>query len=193
MLQRPPHQQEAGNSLPEVLVSASLLAITTLAVSTTLIDAQRATQRSGLRSAAEAYIASQLDAQVRRRFFTYRCSQGPCLQAGGAITAAVLLAQQDKPMLYYDASNSAAFQSSCQARRLAADLLAEAGSSVTAGSTTLSQSEPSLRGVSFVRRVSLPEPGNLNKALVVHEATYQGKLLTQSSTVLIPNAANWCA
>lgn len=186
-------RRSGGNTLPEVMVSSVLLAITSLAVSSAMIDAQRTTQRSGLRSAAESYISSRLDADVRRRFFTFRCSQGPCLQIGGSVTTDTLTSHQDKPLMYYTASNSAAFQSSCKDRRLAADLLSETGSSVTAGTTTLSHSEPSLQGVTLTRRVSLPESGNQNKALVVHEASYQGKILSQSSTVLIPNAANWCS
>lgn len=186
-------RRSGGNTIPEILISSALLATTSLAVSSAIIAAQLTTQRSGLRSAAESYISSSLDADVRRRFFSFRCSQGPCLQIGGSVTTDTLTNHQDKPLLYYDSSNSAAFQSSCNDRRLAADLLSEPGSSVTAGTTTLSHSEPSLKGVTFTRRVSLPENGNQNKALIVHEASYQGKILSQSSTVLIPNAANWCS
>ena len=75
-----------GNTLPEMMVSSALLAITSLAVSSAMIDAHRTTQLSGLRSAAESYISSRLDADVRRRFFSFRCSQGPCLQIGGSVT-----------------------------------------------------------------------------------------------------------
>lgn len=187
------HRSPAGNTLPEMMVSSVLLAITSLAVSSAMIDAQRTTQRSGLRSAAESFISSRLDADVRQRFFRFRCSQGPCLSAGGSVTADTIISNQDKSLMYYNSANSAAFQNSCQQRRLAADLLEEPGSSVTSGTTTLNHSEPSLQGVTFTRRVTLPEPANQNKALVVHEASYQGKILIQSSTMLIPNAANWCA
>ena len=178
-----------GQSLTEVLVASSVLAITVMAVTRGIINAQGITQQSSQRRAAEALIANDLETTVRQSFFSFRCSQGPCLPA--STDAQVRLKNQDKPLRYYDDDNKQAFINSCQNRQLAKDLLAAKTNGVTTGESTLSSSGYELNGVVVQRRIEL-DKNNGNLAVVEYQARRNNKPIAYRKAILIPNAVHWC-
>ena len=178
-----------GQSLTETLVASSMLAITVMAVTRGIINAQGITQQTSQRRAAEALIANDLETTVRQRFFSFRCSQGPCLPAN--TDAQVLLKNQDKPLRYYDDGNKQAFINSCQNRQLARDLLAAKTNGVTTGESTLSSSGYELDGVVVQRRIAL-DKNNGNRAVIEYQAQRNNKPIAYRKAILIPNAVHWC-
>ena len=178
-----------GQSLTEVLVASSVLAITLMAVTRGIINAQGITQRSSQRHAAEALIANDLETTVRQRFFSFRCSQGPCLPK--ETESQVLLKNQDKPLRYYNDDNKQAFINSCQNRQLAKDLLATPTDGIASGESTLSGTGHLLKGVVVKRRINLVE-NNANSAVVEYEALHNNKRIAYRKAILIPNAVHWC-
>ena len=170
-------------------MASSVLAITVIAVTRGIINAQGITQQTSQRRAAEALIANDLETTVRQRFFSFRCSQGPCLPTN--TDAQVLLKNQDKPLSYYDDNNKQAFINSCQNRQLAKDLLAAKTNGVTTGESTLSSPGYELKGVVVQRRIALDE-NNGNRAIVEYHAQRNNKPIAYRKAILIPNAVHWC-
>ena len=170
-------------------MASSVLAITVMAVTRGIINAQGITQQTSQRRAAEALIANDLETTVRQRFFSFRCSQGPCLPAN--TDAQVLLKNQDKPLRYYDDDNKQAFINSCQNRQLAKDLLAAKTNGVTTGESTMSSPGYELDGVVVQRRIALDE-NNGNRAIVEYHAQRNNKPIAYRKAILIPNAVHWC-
>ena len=181
--------QQTGQSLTEVLMASSILAITVTAVMRGIMNAQGVTQKTSQRHAAEALIANDLETTVRQHFFSFRCTQGPCLPKG--TDAQVLLKNQDKPLRYYNEKNKQEFIESCQKRQLAKDLLAEKTDGIMISQATLTSPEHLLKGIKIERSISLDE-NNQNRAVIEYQALRQNKSIAYRKAILIPNAVHWC-
>ena len=73
--------QEKGQTLHEVLVASSILAITISGFSSGIVRSNQITHKASLREAAESVMTNDLESVVKRRFYTFRCAQGPCKAA----------------------------------------------------------------------------------------------------------------
>ena len=181
--------QQTGQSLTEVLVASSVLAITIMAVSRGMINAQGMTHLTSQRNAAQALMTNDLETTMRQRFFSFRCSQGPCLPA--STDQRVLIQNQDKPLRYYNDENKQDFIKSCQKRQLAKDLLAANVDGITTGQATLASSSHLLKGITIERSIEL-DKDNQNRVFVKYEARRNNKQIAYHKAILIPNAVHWC-
>ena len=89
--------QESGQTLHEVLIASSILAISISGFASGIIRSNRITDQASLRKVAESVMANDLESIVKRRFYTFRCRQGPC---HGATT------ENDRSLMYYDKDDS---------------------------------------------------------------------------------------
>jgi Tfp pilus assembly protein PilV len=178
--------KENGQTLHEVLVASSILAITISGFSSGIIRSNQITHKASLRQAAESVMTNDLEAVVKRRFYTFRCKQGPCKAA---------TSNNDKNLMYYDASDSDDkddFIESCNARSLAKDLLAEDINDVTTGDETLDSSSLLDSDISINRTIALDE-SNSNQAIIEYEAKKDSDVIATIKTTLVPNAVHWCS
>ena len=67
--------QESGQTLHEVLIASSILAITVSGFSSGIIRSNNITYQASLRKSAESVIANDLESNVKRRFYTFRCNR----------------------------------------------------------------------------------------------------------------------
>ena len=67
--------QESGQTLHEVLIASSILAITVSGFSSGIIRSNNITHQASLRKSAESVIANDLESNVKRRFYTFRCNK----------------------------------------------------------------------------------------------------------------------
>lgn len=178
--------QESGQTLPDVLIASSILAITISGFSSGIIRSNNITHQASIRKAAESVIANDLESNIKRRFYTFRCRQGPCLTATAA---------NDMSLMYYDRQDSddkQDFISRCNARDLARELLSENEDSISTGEQTINSSSLTNRGITITRTISL-ESSNNNKAVIEYEAEKDSKVITTIKTTLVPNAVHWCS
>ena len=178
--------QEQGQTLHEVLIASSILAITISSFSSGIVRSNQITHEASLRQAAESVMTNDLESVVKRRFYTFRCHQGPCKAA---------TTENDKSLMYYDRNNSddkQDFISLCNARGLAKDLLAEDKDDVTTGEQTINSSSLTNQNITITRTISLDDTNN-NQAIIEYEAEKDSEQIATIKTTLVPNAAHWCS
>jgi len=178
--------QESGQTLHEVLIASSILAITISGFTSGIIRSNQITHQASLRKAAESVIANDLESKVKRRFYTFRCKQGPCKAA---------TAENDKSLMYYDKEDSEDkkdFISHCNSRDLARELLSEDENNVTTGEQTISSSLLADRNITITRTISL-DGSNNNQAIIEYDAEKDNEVIATIKTTLVPNAVHWCS
>ena len=178
-------RQESGQTLHEVLIASSILAITISGFTSGIIRSNQITHQASLRKAAESVIANDLESTVKRRFYTFRCRQGPCQAA---------TAENDKSLMYYnreDSDDKQDFISLCNARDLANELLSENEDDVTTGEQTINSGSLSNQGITITRTISLDDTNN-NQAIIEYEAEKDSEVIATIKTMLVPNAVHWC-
>ena len=171
----------------EVLIASSILAITVSGFSSGIIRSNNITHQASLRKSAESVIANDLESNVKRRFYTFRCKQGPCKDA---------IEENDKSLMYYepdDSSDKNKFKESCKNRILAKELLGnnkdlgEENERIKIPTDGLAYRE----GIEIFRRISYGD--NENQATVEYEAEKDSEVIATVQTILVPNAVHWCS
>ena len=178
-------RQESGQTLHEVLIASSILAITISGFTSGIIRSNQITHQASLRKTAERVMANDLESTVKRRFYTFRCRQGPCQAA---------TAENDRSLMYYDREDSddkQDFIRLCNARDLANELLSENEDDVTTGVQTINSSLLSDQGITISRTISLDDTNN-NQAIIEYEAEQDSEVIATVKTTLVPNAVHWC-
>ena len=178
--------QESGQTLHEVLIASSILAITISGFTSGIIRSNQITHQASLRKAAESAITDDLESTVKHRFYTFRCRQGPCKAA---------TAENDKSLMYYDREDSddkTDFISHCNSRDLARELLSEDENNVTTGERTISSSLLADRNITITRTISL-DGSNKNQAIIEYDAEKDNEVIATIKTTLVPNAVHWCS
>ena len=179
-------RQESGQTLQEVLIASSILAITISGFTSGIIRSNQITHQASLRKAAESVIANDLESTVKRRFYTFRCRQGPCRNE---------IAANDKSLMYYDREDSndkKDFINLCNARDLAKELLSENEDDITTGEKTINSSSLGDQGITITRTISLDDSNN-NHAIIEYEAEKDSEVIAMIKTTLVPNAVHWCS
>ena len=178
--------KESGQTLHEVLIASSILAISISGFTSGIIRSNKITHLGSLKKAAESVIAHDLESTVKRRFYTFRCRQGPCSAA---------TAQNDNSLMYYDREDSddkQDFIGLCNARDLARELLAENENNITTGEQAINSSSLPNQDATITRTISLDEANN-NQAIIEYEAEIDSKVIATIQTTLVPNAVHWCS
>ena len=179
--------QESGQTLHEVLIASSILAITISGFSSGIIRSNNITHQASLRKSAESVIANDLESNIKRRFYTFRCKQGPCRTA---------IEENNKSLMYYERDNSEdrnKFKESCENRALAKELLdknkdlGEKDEKREISTDGILDSQD----ISITRVISFGE--NENQATIVYEAEKDSKVIATVKTTLVPNAVHWCS
>ena len=179
--------QDSGQTLHEILIASSILAITVSGFSSGIIRSNNITHQASLRKSAESVIANDLESNVKRRFYTFRCKQGPCKDA---------IEENDKSLMYYepdDSSDKNKFKESCKNRILAKELLGnnkdlgEENERIKIPTDGLAYRE----GIEIFRRISYGD--NENQATVEYEAEKDSEVIATVQTILVPNAVHWCS
>ena len=179
-------RHERGQTLHEVLIASSILGITISGFTSGIIRSNQITHQASLRKAAESVMANDLESNVKRRFYTFRCKQGPCKSA---------TAENDKSLMYYDREDSddkQDFISQCNARDLASELLSENEDDVTTGEQTINSSSLANQDITITRTISLDDSNN-NQAIIEYEAEKDSEVIATIKTTLVPNAVHWCS
>ena len=177
--------QESGQTLHEVLIASSILAITISGFTSGIIRSNQITHQASLRKAAESAITDDLESTVKHRFYTFRCRQGPCKAA---------TAENDKSLMYYnreDSDDKQDFMERCNARDLAKELLSEDENGVTTGEQAIPSSLLADRNITITRSISLDDSNN-NQAMIEYDAEKDNKVIATLKTTLVPNAVHWC-
>ena len=187
--------KESGQTLHEVLIASSILAISISGFASGIISSNQVTHQASLRQAAEGVITNDLESTVKHRFYTFRCKQGPCKAE---------TEENDKSLMYYDRKDSddkKDFISHCDARDLARDLLEDENdvSTISRGKKTIYDSEYDEENtalfnqdITITRTISLDD-SNKNQAIVEYEAEKDNKVIATNNTTLVPNAVHWCS
>ena len=178
--------QEKGQTLHEVLIASSILAITISGFSSGIIRSNQITHQASLRKAAESAITDDLESTVKHRFYTFRCRQGPCKAA---------TAENDKSLMYYnreDSDDKQDFMEHCNARDLAKELLSEDENGVSTGEKAIPSSLLADRNITITTIISLNE-SNKYQAIIKYEAKKDNKIIAMINTTLVPNAVHWCS
>ena len=178
-------RKESGQTLYEVLIASSILAITISGFTSGIIRSNQITHQASLRKAAESVIGNDLESTVKRRFYTFRCRQGPCRAE---------TEENDKSLMYYDQEDSddkKDFSVLCNSRALANELLSENKDDITTGKKTINNSSLSNQGLTITRTISL-DNSNSNQAIIEYEAEKDSEVIATIKTTLVPNAVHWC-
>ena len=178
--------QESGQTLHEVLIASSILAISISGFASGIIRSNRITDQASLRKVAESVMANDLELIVKRRFYTFRCRQGPCRAA---------TTENDESLMYYDKDNSddkQDFISLCNSRSLASDLLSDNEDDVTTGEHIINDSSLTNQDITITRTISLDESNN-NQAVIEYEAEKNNEIIATIKTTVVPNAVHWCS
>ena len=179
-------RQVSGNTLHETLIASSILMITISGFTGGIIRSNQITHQSSLRKAAESVMANDLESNVKRRFYTFRCRQGPCRN---------VIEENDKSLMYYnreDSDDKQEFVDLCSARDLANELLSESEDDVTTGEQKINSSLLSSQGITITRTTSLDD-SNRNQAIVEYKAVKDSEVIATIKTTLVPNAVHWCS
>ena len=179
----------SGQVLHEVMVASSLLAITVVSISSSIIKSNAVTASAGDIQQSASLIKHDLETIVKPRFYSYRCSQGPCFCK--TVELEERLRNQSKALNYYTQENKSEFQSLCSSRSLAKDLLEEEVDGVRVGESTLNASGNN--GHLSIRRSIRLVSDNANSAEVTYTAYIEENLVATSHSVLVPNAVHWCS
>ena len=177
--------QESGQTLHELLIASSILSIAISGFSSGIIRSNQITHQSSLRKAAESVITNDLESNVKHRFYTFRCRQGPCQNS---------IEENDKGLMYYDRDDSddkQDFISSCNARDLARELLEEEGAPFSTGEQPIRSSLDD-QDITITRTISL-DSSNENQAIIEYEAEKESEVIATIKTTLVPNAVHWCS
>lgn len=177
--------QEPGQTLHELLIASSILSIAISGFSSGIIRSNQITHQSSLRKAAESVITNDLESNVKHRFYTFRCRQGPCQNS---------IEENGKGLMYYDRDDSddkQDFISSCNARDLARELLEEEGAPFTTGEQPIRSSLDG-QDITITRTISL-DSSNENQATIEYEAEKESEVIATIKTTLVPNAVHWCS
>ena len=179
--------QDSGQTLHEILIASSILAITISGFSSGIIRSNKITHQASLRKSAASVIANDLESNVKRRFYTFRCKQGPCKDS---------IEENDKSLMYYESDNSVDkdnFNYSCKNRILAKELLGENKDLGTKGEKIKISTDGIVdrEGINITRTISFGE--NENQATVVYEAEKDSEVIATVKTTLVPNAVHWCS
>ena len=179
--------QDSGQTLHEILIASSILAITISGFSSGIIRSNKITHQASLRKSAASVIANDLESNVKRRFYTFRCKQGPCKDS---------IEENDKSLMYYESDNSVDkdnFNYSCKNRILAKELLGENKDLGTKGEEIKISTDGIVdrEGINITRTISFGK--NENQATVVYEAEKDSEVIATVKTTLVPNAVHWCS
>ena len=182
--------QEKGQTLHEVLIASSILAITISGFTSGIIRSNQITHQASLRKVAEGAINHDLESNVKHRFYTFRCKQGPCKDG---------TEENDKSLMYYDREDSndkKDFIKHCKAEgkdpTLTEKLLSEKENTVTTDKEDIPNRWLNKRGIEITRIISLNE-SNKNQAIIKYEAKKDNKIIAMINTTLVPNAVHWCS
>jgi len=178
--------QESGQTLHEVLIASSILAISISGFASGIIRSNRITDQASIRKVAESVMANDLELIVKRRFYTFRCRQGPCRAA---------TTENDESLMYYDKDDSddkQDFVSLCNSRSLASELLSDNEDDVTTGEHIINDSSLTNQDITITRTISLDESNN-NQAVIEYEAEKDSEVIATVQTILVPNAVHWCS
>ena len=178
--------QESGQTLYEVLIASSILAISISGFASGIIRSNRITDQASLRKVAESVMANDLELIVKRRFYTFRCRQGPCRAA---------TTENDKSLMYYDKDDSddkQDFVDLCNSRSLASELLSDNEDDVTTGEHIINDSSLTNQDITITRTISLDESNN-NQAVIEYEAEKNNEVIATIKTTVVPNAVHWCS
>ena len=179
-------RQESGQTLHEVLIASSILAISISGFASGIIQSNRITDHASLRKVAESMMANDLESIVKRRFYTFRCRQGPCRAE---------TTENDKSLMYYDkddADDKQDFVGLCNSRSLASELLSDNEDDVTTGEHIINDSSLTNQDITITRTISLGDSNN-NQAVIEYEAEKDGEVIATIKTTLVPNAVHWCS
>ena len=179
-------RQESGQTLHEVLIASSILAITISGFTSGIIRSNQITHQASLRKAAESVMTNDLESIVKRRFYTFRCRQGPCRAA---------TTENDESLMYYDKDDSddkQDFISLCNSRSLASELLSDNEDDVTTGEHIINDSSLTNQDITITRTISLDESNN-NQAVIEYEAEKNNEIIATIKTTVVPNAVHWCS
>ncbi|MDC0315678.1 hypothetical protein OAL32_01995 [Synechococcus sp. AH-551-G15] len=182
--------KESGQTLHEVLIASSILAISISGFASGIIRSNQVTHQASLRQAAEGVITNDLESTVKQRFYTFRCKQGPCKAA---------IEENNKSLMYYDRKDSddkKDFIRHCKAEgtdpTLTEKLLSEKKNNVTTDKEDIPSSWLEDRGIKITRIISIND-SNKNQAIVEYEAEKDNKVIATINTTLVPNAVHWCS
>ena len=178
--------QESGQTLHEVLIASSILAISISGFASGIIRSNRITDQASLRKVAESVMANDLELIVKRRFYTFRCRQGPCRAA---------TTENDESLMYYDKDDSddkQDFIGLCNSRSLASELLSDNEDDVTTGEHIINDSSLTNQDITITRTISLDESNN-NQAVIKYEAEKNNEVIATIKTTVVPNAVHWCS
>ena len=178
--------KESGQTLHEVLIASSILAISISGFASGIIRSNRITDQASLRKVAESVMANDLESIVKRRFYTFRCRQGPCRAE---------TTENDKSLMYYDkddADDKQDFVGLCNSRSLASELLSDNEDDVTTGEHILNDSSLTNQDITITRTISLGDSNN-NQAVIEYEAEKDSEVIATIKTTLVPNAVHWCS
>ena len=178
-------RQVSGNTLHEVLIASSILMVTISGFTSGIIRSNQITHQASLRKAAESVMSNDLESNMKRRFYTFRCRQGPCRNE---------IEENEKSLMYYnreDSDDKQDFVDLCSARDLASELLSESEDDVTTGEKTINSSLLSSQGITITRTTSLDDSNN-NQAIVEYKAVKDSEVIATIKTTLVPNAVHWC-
>ena len=179
-------RHELGQTLHEVLIASSILGITISGFTSGIIRSNQITHQSSLRKAAESVMANDLELIVKRRFYTFRCRQGPCRAA---------TTENDESLMYYDKDDSddkQDFIGLCNSRSLASELLSDNEDDVTTGENIINDSSLTNQDITITRTISLDDSNN-NQAIIEYEAEKNSEVIATIKTTLVPNAVHWCS
>ena len=178
--------QESGQTLHEVLIASSILAISISGFASGIIRSNRITDQASLRKVAESVMANDLELIVKRRFYTFRCRQGPCRAA---------TTENDESLMYYDKDDyddKQDFVSLCNSRSLASELLSDNEGDVTTGEHIINDNSLTNQDITITRTISLDESNN-NQAVIEYEAEKNNEVIATIKTTVVPNAVHWCS
>ena len=179
-------RQESGQTLHEVLIASSILAITVSGFTSGIIRSNQITHKASLRNVAESVMSNDLESIVKRRFYTYRCKQGPCMDATD---------ENDNSLMYFEEGNSddkQDFINLCNERDHARALLSEDESGVNDEEQLIKEIESPNQDIRITRNISLDDSNN-NQAIVEYEAEQGSEVIATIKAILVPNAVHWCS
>ena len=178
-------KRESGQTLHEVLIASSILGIAISGLASGIIRSNQITHQASLLKTAESAMTKDLESTVKRRFYTFRCRQGPCQSSPE---------ENDKSLMYYDQKDhedKQDFISSCNNRDLAKELLSEDENQVTTGKKIIYNSSLDEQDILITRTIALDDSNN-NQAIINYDAEKNNEVIATIRTTLVPNAVNWC-
>ena len=178
--------QVSGQTLHEVLIASSILAITISGFTSSIIRSNQITHKASLRNVAESVMSNDLESTVKRRFYTYRCKQGPCMDA---------IDENDNSLMYFEERNfddKQDFIRLCNERDHARELLSENEGGVNEEEQLIKEIRSPNQNITITRNITLDDSNN-NQAIVEYEAEQGSEVIATMKAILVPNAVHWCS